>query len=144
MKSLLLSSGIQPPIPKLINDMPVYQYAMIIDDDDIALLLAERLICMADFARQSHCFQKAETALKWIEDSMNQISLKPDIILVDLHMKGMDGYTFLKKMDDFFEPGNAPNVYVLSSTIYSDDRRRLKKFSFVKKIIMKPLKIEDL
>ncbi len=123
--------------------MPIYKNAIIVDDDAIALMVCERLVRIAVFAEKSLVFDSAIKALKWINDNMNEKFVLPDIILVDLHMPQMDGFTFIQKIEELFNMGNAPDVFVLSSTIYSDDEKKLNQFSFVKKIIMKPLTIAD-
>ncbi|MEO7210208.1 MAG: response regulator [Chitinophagaceae bacterium] len=123
--------------------MPNYKSVLIVDDDSIALMLSERLIHIAGFAEKSISFDSALKALKWITDNFKDKIVLPDIILVDLHMPEMDGFTFLQKIEEMFSPGNAPDVFVLSSTVYIDDKKKLNQFSFVKKIIMKPLTIAD-
>ncbi len=123
--------------------MPEYKSAIIVDDDAIALMLSERLIRIAGFAEKSKSFDSAIKALKWMADNFNDKVVLPDIIFVDLHMPQMDGFTFLEKIKEVFNQGNAPDVFVLSSTVYADDRQKLSQYSFVKKVIMKPLKIED-
>ncbi len=123
--------------------MPNYKSAIIVDDDAIALMLSERLIRLAGFADKSQSFDSAIKALKWMTDNLHEKFVLPDIILIDLHMPQMDGFTFLQKVEELFNKGKVPDVFVLSSTVYADDERKLNKFSFVKKIIMKPLKIED-
>ena len=123
--------------------MPIYKSVLIVDDDSIALMLSERLIHMARFAEKSKSFDSALKALKWMTDNFKDKVVLPDIILVDLHMPQMDGFTFLQKIEDMFGKENAPDVFVLSSTVYSDDKKKLNQFPFVKKVIMKPLTMED-
>lgn len=55
------------------------------------------------------------------------IELKPDVVLLDLRMPGMDGYTFLDRMSSYPTMANLPAI-VLTSTILSDaDRTRLAR-----------------
>ena len=123
--------------------MPIYKSVLIVDDDSIALMLSERLIHIAKFAEKSKSFDSALKALKWLTDNFQDKVVLPDIILVDLHMPQMDGFTFLQKIEEMFGRENAPDVVVLSSTVYTDDKKKLNQFPFVKKVIMKPLTIGD-
>jgi signal transduction histidine kinase/CheY-like chemotaxis protein len=55
------------------------------------------------------------------------IELKPDVVLLDLRMPGMDGYTFLDRMSSYPTLANLPAI-VLTSTILTDaDRTRLSR-----------------
>jgi signal transduction histidine kinase/CheY-like chemotaxis protein len=55
------------------------------------------------------------------------IELKPDVVLLDLRMPGMDGYTFLDRMSSYPSMANLPAI-VLTSTILTDaDRTRLAR-----------------
>ena len=78
--------------------MPTYHNAIIIDDDAIALMLCERLLGIAGFAENVKSFDSCLHALNWITDNFESKPVLPEIVLLDLHLPKMDGFSFLQKI----------------------------------------------
>jgi CheY-like chemotaxis protein len=69
----------------------------------------------------------------------------PDIILIDIYMKGFDAWTFLEDLQLLYPLLAKPvEVYVLSASRYPGDLERLKQYEFVKAFILKPITKEVL
>jgi CheY-like chemotaxis protein len=103
----------------------------LIDDDPLNNLINRKLI--------SRILPDVEI----IEDSDARIALeriknefKPDLILLDLNMPGMNGWEFL---DHFQKMGKEITVYILTSSIDSADYKKAENYKLVKKYIEKPL-----
>ncbi len=55
------------------------------------------------------------------------IELKPDVVLLDLRMPGMDGYTFLDRMSSYPSMANLPAIVLTSTILTEADRARLAR-----------------
>lgn len=66
------------------------------------------------------------------------------IILLDIQMPIMNGFDFLEeygKLSDEFKKEN--QIYVLSSTLDSDEIKKIKENNYVTEFLNKPFPIED-
>jgi CheY-like chemotaxis protein len=63
----------------------------------------------------------------------------PDVILLDLNMPVMDGFTFLDEYNRNDNFCDETKVFVLSSSIADEDRAETSKYSNVKGYFEKPL-----
>ena len=64
----------------------------------------------------------------------------PDVILLDLHMAGIDGWGLLDVIRDFYALFNKRvMVYVVSASIDARERKRALTYPFVKDFVCKPL-----
>jgi CheY-like chemotaxis protein len=59
------------------------------------------------------------------------LELKPDVVLLDLRMPGMDGYTFLDRMSAFPTLAEVPAIVMTSTVLSAADRARLGRASIV-------------
>lgn len=59
------------------------------------------------------------------------IELKPDVVLLDLRMPGMDGYAFLERMSAFSHLANVPVIVLTSTVLGLDERTRLQRASLI-------------
>lgn len=69
----------------------------------------------------------------------------PDYILLDINMPIMNGWEFLEeykrlKLD---ETGKS-KIYIISSSVFSNDINKAKSYSLVKDFVSKPLNIEKI
>jgi CheY-like chemotaxis protein len=59
------------------------------------------------------------------------VELKPDVVLLDLRMPGMDGYTFLERMTALSTLADVPAIVLTSTVLGPDDRARLRRASLI-------------
>jgi signal transduction histidine kinase/CheY-like chemotaxis protein len=59
------------------------------------------------------------------------IELKPDVVLLDLRMPGMDGYTFLERTSASPHLADVPVIVLTSTVLGPDDRARLQRASLI-------------
>lgn len=113
--------------------------ALIIDDDPIQLRLTEMLIKRSTSFGQSMSFTCAGEALTFLKDIKNE-HLLPDVILLDLNMPLIDGWSFLNRYA-LIRPGMKKpiSLFILSSSIDEQDILRSRKFQFVTGYISKPM-----
>ncbi|MDF0707854.1 response regulator [Flagellimonas okinawensis] len=63
----------------------------------------------------------------------------PDIIFLDLVMDGMNGWDFLKNLENLFKDHKLPSIYVLSAFTNSSDRSIAKEHELIAGYVDKPL-----
>lgn len=59
------------------------------------------------------------------------IELKPDVVLLDLRMPGIDGYTFLERMSASSHLADLPVIVLTSTVLGPDDRARLQRATLI-------------
>jgi CheY-like chemotaxis protein len=111
----------------------------IIDDDQIFVFVLKKIIDKIDNFKIVVDFKNGEDVLKILSNK----ETVPDIILLDINMPIIDGWQFLERLEKF------PNkdqfkIYIMSSSIDTNDIEKAKTFSMVKDFISKPINNEKL
>ena len=89
---------------------------LLVDDEEISRYLVRQLLPRGVFD-----LQEAATG---IEGLVRLRKDRPDIVLLDLNMPGMDGYQFLERLD---AETNIPAIVLTSMILNSDQRNRLER-----------------
>lgn len=79
-------------------------------------------------------------AVRWIEQALRQ-RLYPSVILLDLAMPGMDGWSFMEWLQTTW-PTHAPFPPIIIITAGHADARPLS--AYVKQVVTKPFHVRDL
>lgn len=111
----------------------------VIDDDFVSLFATRYGIEQWNGNCKVVDFDSAETALKIFSDLLDSDEESPDVILLDLIMPGMDGWTFLANFDKMTKGKSSTDVYILSAFTNSKDRKKAKEHPSVKGHFDKPL-----
>ncbi len=114
-----------------------FRKVFVVDDDEVQNFVTQRLIKQFDKEYEVSTYAnplKAIEALKQSEDL-------PDIILLDINMPEMDGFEFLKKMEDE-KLSDKIGVIMYSSSTYKDDKKKAKTYSNVIGYMEKPFSPE--
>lgn len=114
----------------------------VVDDDPVF-----QFLCRAYFA---HCsenvpllsFNDGHAAWLYFKDLINTKSPIPKLILIDINMPLMDGWTLVDEIDKLGILGNA-HIYMVSSSISISDRDRSLSKPLVKDYLKKPLNLMD-
>ena len=67
----------------------------LIDDDEIYIFTAKKLINKTDFSEEVKFFYNGKEALEAIKSKLYNEEELPEVILLDLNMPIMDGWQFL-------------------------------------------------
>jgi CheY-like chemotaxis protein len=120
----------------------------LVDDDDVFKFLANKVITETKLVRQIKMFFNGFDALEFLKSVQDKPDKLPDVILLDLTMPVMDGWSFLNEYISL-KPnlGKAITIYIVTSSIDPADIDRAKSISDVTDYIIKPVtkeKFEDI
>lgn len=121
------------------------QLACLIDDDPIYLFATRRLIEMMNFCEDLIIFSDGEEALNGLTPRFESEDQEvPDVILLDIDMPVMDGWTFLDKIRTYLVKYSDTNVFMVTSSIDPVDRHKAMEYDIVDDYKVKPISLEDL
>ena len=100
---------------------------MLVDDDYIALLLAEKRIRKDNFAETVINYQDPREAINDIDLNKDIAAGLPDIIFLDINMPLLDGWAFLNKIRDM-KLAKMPFIFMLTSSDSVADRLRASTY----------------
>ncbi|WP_298740708.1 response regulator [uncultured Chitinophaga sp.] len=118
---------------------------ILIDDNEIDLLLHERLITLQQISRTVLSFTSANKALEFLSSNISLHRIPPTIILLDIQMPEMDGFEFLSAFDAY--PSKIKSqcyIVMVSSSLDYGDINRTNANPLVIKLLKKPLLARDL
>ncbi len=113
---------------------------MLIDDNDIDLFIAEKLLKNVNFAEHIETIMGIETALIRLSNG-KQI---PDFIFLNLYSNYKSGIDFLGELVLFPPEVRKVKIVVLTTLAFPADEEKLKKFPQVVGYFQKPLQTQFL
>lgn len=121
------------------------QLACLIDDDPIYLFATRRLIELVNFCEDLLIFNDGEEALEGLTSRFESIDQRvPDVILLDIDMPVMDGWTFLDKIRTYLEKNADISIFMVTSSIDPEDRDKAREYDIVDDYKVKPISVDDL
>jgi CheY-like chemotaxis protein len=119
---------------------------LLVDDDEINNFISIKLIKKAlDNTIISSCLNGKFAIDELIELQKKDPASLPDFILLDINMPIMNGWEFLdeyKRLE--IDPLGKCKIYIISSSVFSNDINRAKSYPLVKNFISKPLSVEKI
>lgn len=103
---------------------------LVVDDDDIFHFLVKTIVRQNKLELELHFAKNGKEALEKIP------TVSPDVILLDLNMPVMNGWTFLENIQ---EDQNTFSLYVVSSSIDPREQEKALKTKRVLDFIEKPI-----
>lgn len=112
-----------------------------IDDDEDLNFLQDRMCSRSKVIAHHFIASNAPQALEYLADT----STPPDVIFVDINMPGMNGFQFIEEFEKRYST-RFPDaqLYVLSSSVRNDDRKKSLQYMSVKDFLLKPLTVGKL
>ncbi len=119
---------------------------LLVDDDEINNFISIKLIKKALINTDISACLNGKHGIDYLLDlQRNEPGKLPDYILLDINMPIMNGWEFLdeyKRLD--LDPSNKCKVYIISSSVFSNDINKARSYPVVKDFISKPLNVEKI
>lgn len=119
---------------------------LLVDDDEINNFISIKLIKKAlDNTSISSCLNGKFAIDQLVELQNNDPATLPDFILLDINMPIMNGWEFLdeyKRLE--LDPLGKTKIYIISSSVFSNDINKAKSYPLVKNFISKPLSVDKI
>lgn len=125
------------------------QKVLLVDDDMVTWAICEMVLNKTAFSREIEKLGNGKDAIDYFSSFFERKKkgepglVPPDLILLDLNMPVMDGWTFLEDyLRKYAERLPDTKIAILSSTVNPEDFIRAQKYPNVIDFINKPLTIE--
>lgn len=119
---------------------------LLVDDDEINNFISIKLIKKALLNTEITACLNGKFAIdQLLEISRKDPSKLPDYILLDINMPIMNGWEFLDEYEKLdIDPAGKSKIYIISSSVFSNDISKAKSYPLVKDFISKPLNVEKI
>lgn len=119
-------------------------HILLVDDDPIYQLVAKKLISACGFTGAISAVLNGQEALQYLKESIQEHTMEPDIILLDLNMPVMNGWQFLDAFDRFKKAFSKQiTIYIITSSADSFDVCKAREYETVKGYVVKPMLKEN-
>lgn len=125
------------------------QKVLLIDDDMVTWAICEMVLNKTGFSNEVEKLGNGKEGIDYFSAYFEKKKrgeaglVAPDLILLDLNMPVMDGWTFLEDyIRKYSERLPETKIAILSSTVNPEDFIRAQKYPIVVDFINKPLTIE--
>ncbi|MFT6748327.1 MAG: CheY-like chemotaxis protein [Flavobacterium sp.] len=117
-----------------------YKKIMIIDDSEIDNYIVKVLINNNNIAQEILEFNNGMEAIEYLESNRSIPENLPEVILLDIYMPVMDGFEFMKTLNEM-ELDFVKNckICIVSSSIDNNDVLRTKSHKNVFNYVSKPI-----
>lgn len=119
---------------------PAFDKVMIIDDNNLDLYIAAKLITNNNFSKYVLEYNNASAALEFLAENQENKDVLPQIIFVDIYLPLMNGFEFLEHYK-LLSPTLTDNckIIMVSSTIDDRDIFRAKHDQSISLFAVKPI-----
>lgn len=119
---------------------------LLVDDDEINNFISIKLIKKALLNTDIMACLNGKYAIEQLSDIQRKDPEKlPDYILLDINMPIMNGWEFLDEYKRLnLDPLGKSKIYIISSSVFSNDINKARSYPLVKDFISKPLNVEKI
>jgi len=121
--------------------MQKFKKVLLIDDNTIDIYVNKYMLEKAHVAESIVSFTSGLDAMDYLSSSPVDSS---DLILLDIQMPVMNGFEFLKKLENEIQSSSLPKIIMLSSSQNEKDFSVFSKNNLVSGYIIKPLSPEKI
>jgi len=119
---------------------------LLVDDDEINNFISIKLIKKAlIYTEINACLDGSYAINELLEIQDRNPDDLPDYILLDINMPIMNGWEFLDEYKRLgIDPLGKSKIYIISSSVFSNDINKAKSYDLVKDFISKPLNVDKI
>ena len=119
---------------------------LLVDDDEINNFISIKLIKKALTNTEINSCLNGRFAIDQLAEIQRKDPSKlPDYILLDINMPIMNGWEFLDEYKRLnLDPLGKSKIYIISSSVFSNDINKARSYPIVKDFISKPLNVEKI
>lgn len=119
---------------------------LLVDDDEINNFISIKLIKKVLLNTEITACLNGKFAIdELLGISRKDPSKLPDYILLDINMPIMNGWEFLDEYTKLkIDPAGKTRIFIISSSVFSNDISKAKSYPLVKDFVSKPLNIEKI
>lgn len=117
---------------------------LLVDDDSITNFITSKALQSYLSNVAISVASNGQDALDKLQSLLTKPEALPDIIFLDINMPVMDGWDFLNELQKLNKPIlNKINIYLYTSSLYIEDKKKADTCASVKEIISKPFTKEQ-
>lgn len=119
---------------------------LLVDDDEINNFISIKLIKKALLNTEIMACLNGKFAIDQLYEIQRKDPAKlPDYILLDINMPIMNGWEFLDEYKRLnIDPSGKTKIYIISSSVFSNDINKARSYPLVKDFISKPLNVDKI
>ena len=119
---------------------------LLVDDDEINNFISIKLIKKALLTTEIIACLNGKYAIDQLVDIQKKDPAKlPDYILLDINMPIMNGWEFLDEYKRLnIDPSGKTKIFIISSSVFSNDINKARSYPLVKDFISKPLNVDKI
>ncbi|OOQ58823.1 response regulator [Mucilaginibacter pedocola] len=119
---------------------------LLVDDDEINNFISIKLIKKALANTDIMACLNGRFAIDQLADIQRKDPSKlPDYILLDINMPIMNGWEFLDEYKRInLDPLGKSKIFIISSSVFSNDINKARSYPLVKDFISKPLNVDKI
>lgn len=119
---------------------------LLVDDDEINNFISIKLIKKAlIYTEINACLDGSYAINELLAIQAKNPDDLPDYILLDINMPIMNGWEFLDEYKRLgIDPLGKSKIYIISSSVFSNDINKAKSYDLVKDFISKPLNVDKI
>jgi CheY-like chemotaxis protein len=119
---------------------------LLVDDDEINNFISIKLIKKALLNTDIIACLNGKYAIDQLVDIQKKDPTKlPDYILLDINMPIMNGWEFLDEYKRLnIDPLGKTKIFIISSSVFSNDINKARSYPLVKDFISKPLNVDKI
>ena len=119
---------------------------LLVDDDEINNFISIKLIKKALLNTEIMACLNGKFAIDQLYEIQKKDPCKlPDYILLDINMPIMNGWEFLDEYNRLnIDPLGKTKIFIISSSVFSNDINKARSYPLVKDFISKPLNVEKI